>query len=171
MKIRSCSVQEFRWRTIIKLHELGKGQKEIAQIVDCDQFWVSKVLKRYKSYGLESFLTKGKARGVPTKLNDQALERLSSMLIKGSLFYGFETDNWTRARIATLIQDKFSVSYHPAHITRLMRKMGFSLQKPKTRSYRKDDLQVFKMEKRAITSIKKKPMNRGICFFMPMKPL
>ncbi|MEM9685947.1 MAG: winged helix-turn-helix domain-containing protein [Bacteroidota bacterium] len=157
MKIRSCSVQEFRWRTIIKLHELGKGQKEIAQIVDCDQSWVSKVLKRYKSYGLESFLTKGKTRGAPTKLNDQALECLSLMLVQGALVYGFETDNWTRERIATLIRDKFSVSYHPAHISRLMRKIGFSLQKPKTRSYRKDDLQVSKWKKEQLPRLKKSP--------------
>lgn len=155
MKLQSSSVAEFRWRTIIRLHQLGKGQKEIAQIVDCGQSWVSKVLKRYKSFGLKGFLAEGKPRGAPTKLDDQALESLSSMLVQGALFYGFETDNWTRARIAKLIQDKFSVSYHPAHISRLMRKIGFSLQKPKTKSYRKDDLQVSKWKKERLPQLKK----------------
>jgi transposase len=157
MKLQFPCAQEFRLRTIVELHRLGKGQKEIAQIVDCSQVWVSKVLRRYRECGLEGLLVKGKAKGARAKLDDQALQSLSSMLVKGALFYGFETDNWIRERIAELILNKFSVSYHPAHISGLMRKIGFSLQKPKTRSYRKDDLEVSKWKNEQLPQLKKSP--------------
>lgn len=151
------SAQRFRLLTIVRMYELCKPQREIAQIVDCCQSWVSRVLKRYKSLGLEGLLSEGKTRGPRSKLDTQELQCLSTMLIKGALSYGFKTDNWTRERIAKLIKDHFCVSYHPAHISRLMRKLGFSLQKPKARSYGKDDLEVVKWKKEHLPQLKKSP--------------
>ena len=157
MRLTDYSAQRFRFLTIVKLYRLKKSQTEIAHIVACDQSWVSKVLKRYKALGLKGILSRGKTRGARAQLDAQGLKRLSTMLVKGALAYGFETDNWTRERIAQLIQTHFSVSYHPAHVSRLMRKLGFSLQKPKTRSYRKDDLEVAKWKHEQLPRLKKSP--------------
>ena len=100
-------------------------------------------------------MIKGKAKGAQSKLSTDQFTLLRELLLQGALHHGFETDNWTRERIAQLIMDKFQVSYHAAHISRLMKKMGFSSQKPRTRSYRKDELQVQHWKTEQLPRIKK----------------
>ena len=52
------------------------------------------------------------------------------MLDRGALVYGFPTDRWTLGRVQQLIQQKFEITYHPNYLNRLLRKLGFSPQKP-----------------------------------------
>jgi putative transposase len=52
------------------------------------------------------------------------------MLRRGARACGFETDRWTQARIQRVIEREFGVTYHPKHIGRLMKALGWSVQKP-----------------------------------------
>ncbi len=52
------------------------------------------------------------------------------MLDRGALACGFSTDRWTLERVRQLIQREFGVNYHPNYLNRLLRKLGFSPQKP-----------------------------------------
>ena len=155
MKLKTTSAQEFRFRTIVELYQSGKTQQEIAQAVDCSQVWVSKVLKRYKTQGDSGLQVKGKAPGASPKLTTGQFSQLKTLLNQGALIHGFATDNWTRERIAQLINKRFGVSYHPAHISRLMKRLGFSLQKPRTRSYRQDQEQVQIWKNKQLPALKK----------------
>src|SRR5215213_8886407 len=49
---------------------------------------------------------------------------------RGAEAYGFRGEVWTCARVAEVIRTEFGVLYHPAHVSRLVRKLGLSLQKP-----------------------------------------
>jgi len=69
--------------------------------------------------------------------------------------HGFETDNWTRERMAQLVLRHFGVSYHPAHMSKIMKKIGFTVQKPKTKSYRKDEQSVRKWREEQLPELKK----------------
>ena len=155
MRLQDTHSQEFRFQTIVKLSQAGKTQSMIADTLDCSQAWVSKVLNRYKDLGAEGLRVKGKAKGAKPKLDLDQIEQLKNLLLQGALEHGFTTDNWTRERIAELIKKEFSVSYHPAHISRIMRKIGFSLQKPKTKSYRKDEQSVNKWKNEELPELKK----------------
>ena len=42
---------------------------------------------------------------------------------------GLPTDLWTCPRVSWLIQHRFGVHYHPAHVSRLLHGLGFSPQK------------------------------------------
>lgn len=155
MRLSEISAQEFRYRTVVELHKEGKTQIEISNLVDCSQAWVSKILTRYKREGEAGLSVKGKAKGAPSKLSELQFSELPKLLKEGALKHGFPTDNWTRERIASLILDKFSVSYHPAHISRLMQKLGFSLQKPQSKSYRKDEKAAKKWKDEDLPELKK----------------
>jgi transposase len=155
MRLQGITAQEFRFRTIVRLYEEGKAQVAIAQTVGCSQCWVSKILQRYREEGEVGLQVKGKAPGKPAGLGDFELAQLRMLLLQGALIHGFTTDNWTRERIAALIQQKFNVSYHPAHISRLMKKIGFSLQKPQAKSYRKDPQQVHSWRTEQLPELKK----------------
>ncbi len=83
------------------------------------------------------------------------MDHLSEMLLQGALAHGFETDNWTRERMAELVLKQFGVRYHPAHMSNLMRKIGFTVQRPKARSYRKDEESVRKWREEQLPELKK----------------
>ena len=45
-------------------------------------------------------------------------------------------------RVAAVIQRRFGVRYHPAHISRLLRQEGLSVQKPIRRASQRDEAKV-----------------------------
>jgi transposase len=55
---------------------------------------------------------------------------LKKELDRGALASGFPTDRWTLERVQKLIKKEFGVIYHLNYLNRLLRKLGFSPQKP-----------------------------------------
>jgi transposase len=155
MKLRSDEAIEYRYELIIRLDSEGKSQGSIAQAAKCSQGWVSQVLKRSRSSGGQPLKVKGKALGAAPKLTQAQLEELKGLLVQGALAHGFETDNWGRGRVLELIRLKFGVVFHVSHMSKLLKRMGFSLQKPKTRSYRKDDAAVKDWKENRLPALKK----------------
>ena len=162
MRLKGIPAQEFRFQTIVRLSEEGKTQAQIAQAVKCSQAWVSRILKRHRQSGSAGLKVKGTAPGASSRLSKQQLNQLKRLLKKGALKSGFSTDNWTRERIAQLIAKQFSVSYHPAHISRIMKRIGFSLQKPIVQSYRKDHKAEQAWIKDQLPALKKKQNKKTI---------
>jgi transposase len=46
---------------------------------------------------------------------------------------------WTCGRVAEVIRKEFGVIYHPAHVSRLVRSLGLSLQKPMRLANQRDE--------------------------------
>ena len=46
---------------------------------------------------------------------------------------------WTAARIAAVIKEVFGISYHPSHICKLLKEIGWSVQKPIRRATQRDE--------------------------------
>lgn len=157
MRLTDESAQRYRNERIVALKKAGKTQVQIADLLDCSQAWVSKLLKFHRTHGTVDTSDFRQKPGPKCGLTPTDLEQLKKDLKQGALAHGFRTDNWTRERISTLIGQKFGVHYHPAHISRLMRKIGFSVQKPKRRSYRKDMTEVTEWKEERFPAAKKKP--------------
>lgn len=155
MRFKEDTAIEYRFGLIIRLYEEGRSQQSIAQLTQCSQSWVSKVLDRHRTSGATGIKVKGKAPGNSPRLSKAHLEALKTLLVEGALKHGFETDNWSRERIAQLIKNKFGVSFHVSHISKLVRQIGFTLQKPKTRSYRKDEEAVAAWKQSELPALKK----------------
>jgi transposase len=68
--------------------------------------------------------------GAPPRLSEVERARLPELLAQGAqAYYGFRGDVWTCERVAVVIRREFGVSYHPAHVSRLLKKLRLSLQK------------------------------------------
>lgn len=78
-------------------------------------------------------------RGVKPRLTAKRLDRLAQALRKGAYPQGYVADYWTLDRIARLIWDLFGVRYHPSGVWRLLRRLGWSSQKPQRRALQRDD--------------------------------
>ena len=60
-------------------------------------------------------------------------------LAQGAPAFGFIGAVWTTKRIAAIIRELFGVWYHPAHVSRLVRALGQSVQVPVTQATQRDD--------------------------------
>lgn len=155
MRLKGDEAKEYRFALIGQLHAEGKSQTAISKLVQCSQSWVNEVLRRQKALGEIPLKVKGKALGKTPKLNNGQLEALKGMLLEGALQHGFETDNWSRERVAELIQRHFGVNFHISHMSKLLAQLGFTLQKPKAKSYRKNEAAVQEWKDKRLPALKK----------------
>ncbi len=113
-----------------RLLKAGKlSQAEISRHLDVSRMTVSDWAKTIAATGLRG-LRKRKAAGSPSKLSKPQKQKLKRILDRGALAYGFPTDRWTLERVRQLLQQEFEVPYHPNYLNRLLRRLGFSPQKP-----------------------------------------
>jgi len=71
--------------------------------------------------------------------------------------HGWSTELWTLERIGLLLQRQFGVSYHPGHVWRILRSLGWSLQRPATRARERDEKAIEGWKKQAWPRLKKTP--------------
>jgi transposase len=76
-------------------------------------------MKRAREEGVEGFRDKPPP-GAPPRLSEQERARLPELLTQGAQAHGFRGDVWTCSRVSEVIRREFGVSYHPAHVSRLL---------------------------------------------------
>jgi transposase len=99
--------------------------------------------------------------GRPPKLDRRQRRRLERLLLKGARAAGYESDLWTCPRIAELIAEEFDVRYHPDHIGRLLRSLGWSPQRPQRRAAERNEARIQGWIREVWPRIKKKPRGAG----------
>src|SRR5262249_53101834 len=138
---RSTSRQDVReWRRIRawELHQAGWTGRAIAMALKVSEGAVSGWLKRARAGGVTA-LPRHPAPGPTPKLTAQQRAQLPALLAKGAEAYGFIGAVWTTTRVAAVIKREFGVSYHPAHLSRLLRQEGLSVPKPVVRATQGND--------------------------------
>lgn len=77
--------------------------------------------------------------GRPSRLTTAQLRRLETALQRGAYNYGYAEDYWTLDRIAHLIWELFSVRYHPSAVWHILKRLGWSCQKPQRVAFQRND--------------------------------
>ena len=80
-----------------------------------------------------------RAPGPASRLSRSQQQQLADALLQGPQAHGYETQLWTLARIAEVIERLFSVTYNPHYVSELLHKMGWSCQKPLCRARERDE--------------------------------
>jgi len=145
---KTLSSQATDWREgrrlrAFELKEQGWKQKEIAEALGVTEGAVSQWMRRARmrratEEGVEALKHKPPPGATP-RLDDSQRVRLKELMNFDAEAYGFRGKVWTCARVAELIRKEFGVSYHPAHVSRLVRALGLSLQKPTRRANQRDE--------------------------------
>ena len=102
----------------------------IATILEAPRSKVSLWLGRYEEYGWEALL-EGHRSGRPRQLDAQQRQDLCAILDSGPVAYGFVSGVWTSPMIGRVIQEEYEVIYHPGHVRKLLKELGFSVQRPR----------------------------------------
>jgi transposase len=95
-------------------------------------------MKRAEKEGVEG-LKRKPPPGASARLSKEQRAKLPELLARGAPAHGFRGEVWTCARVAEVIRKEFGVSYHPAHVSRLVRASGLSLHKPARRATQRDE--------------------------------
>jgi len=77
--------------------------------------------------------------GRASRLSAEQKAQLVGLLEQGAEAHGFLGNVWTTKRVASVIKEAFGVRYHPAHMSRLLREIGWSVQKPIRRATQRND--------------------------------
>lgn len=99
--------------------------------------------------------------GRPRQLSDTQCAELSKALVEGALAQGFATELWTLPRVAKLIRQRFGVRYSVGHMWHLLRRLGFSCQKPARRATQRDEAQIKRWKTKRWPALKKTPLVEG----------
>lgn len=121
-----------------ELRQKGWKQQAIAGALGVTQGAVSQWLKRVKEGGVEGLRHRPPPGAVP-RLSSEQRDQLLELLARGAESFGFQGDVWTQPRVATLIRDRFGVSYDPSQVGRILKAGGWSSQKPVHRATQRDE--------------------------------
>jgi transposase len=96
-----------------------------------------------------------------SKPSDEQRKKLPELLQRGAETYGFRGDIWTNPRVAQVIRREFGISYHPAHVSRILKELGWTPQKPIRRAKQRKEEEVQKWWKERLPELEKKPISKG----------
>lgn len=138
----------------MELLQAGLTMNAVARRMNTTVTSVFRWKSAYKQ-GSDKALAAKPVPGRPRKLVDNERKRLLDILLQGALAYGFPNDLWTLKRIARVIRKEFEVEYHPGHVWKLLRGLGWSCQVPERRSIQRDEQAIEDWKKNKWPYIKK----------------
>jgi len=112
------------------LNSEGHTSGGVARILRSPRSKVSLWLAHYQGHGMDGLL-EGHRCGRPGQLKETQCQTLADIVESGPVAYGFDCGVWTSPRIARVIEEEFGIRYHPGHVRKVLRGMGFSVQRPR----------------------------------------
>jgi transposase len=97
---------------------------------------------RHWRQGGEAALGGAGRAGRRPRLSQTELDAVAQALSKGPAAFGFDTDLWTLARVAAVIEQLTGVRFHPGHVWRLLRRLDWSPQRPARRAAERDEAEI-----------------------------
>lgn len=138
----------------------GHSTGEIARTLKVHRSGVPVWIDHWNKYGEEGLL-EGHRCGRPSELDAPQREQLTDILDSGPVAHGLETGIWTSPLVAQVIRQQFGRSYHPGHVRKLLRQLGYSVQRPTTRLVQADEQQKRKWTRYTYPNLKKTPFGKG----------
>jgi transposase len=133
LSLETTDVREYRRLCAWNLFQQGLKQCQIALALGVSEGAVSQWGHAARTGGVDALRTK-KAPGATSRLTKEQLAQLPALLSQGAEAHGFRGNIWTRARVQKVIEREFGVCYHVSHLSRLLKQIGCSRQKPVRRA-------------------------------------
>ena len=138
----------------------GLSRSEVARQVGVHRQSMSRWARRLAEEGRSGLKRLGRAGRRP-RLGAQNRERIRRALKPGPEALGYETGLWTANRVAHVIEQDCGVQYHPGHVWRLLRQLGWSSQRPTGWALERSQPAVRRWKQRRWPELKRKPKKSG----------
>ena len=157
---RDFAALEERRREAARLLRAGLSQSAVAREVGAHRQSVCRWARELEQSGLRG-LRRAARTGRPPKLSVAQLRELERALKRGPETFGFTSGLWTATRVRELIAQQTGVRYHEDHVWRILRKLGWSCQRPVGRALERDEQAIRQWKKYRWPQIKKKRSAKG----------
>jgi transposase len=118
----------------------GKSKAEVAGELGVSAQTAGRWYARWRDGGWVGMRTA--RQGKPAQLGPAELAKIRRVLDRGAVAAGFDNDLWTLGRIAEVIERVTGVAHHPGHVWRILKAMGWSLQRPARKAAERDEAQI-----------------------------
>ncbi|MBN8473327.1 winged helix-turn-helix domain-containing protein [Sulfuritalea sp.] len=137
----------------------GMSKSEVARELGVARQTVATWEQKLAEGGKES-LKRGDL-GRPRQLDTEQERELGKVLMAGALAAGYPTELWTLPRIGKVITKQFGVEYSTGHLWHLLRRLGFSCQKPEKRAIQRNEAEIVRWKRHGWPGLKKKPSEKA----------
>lgn len=157
MRTRGTAAElEIRRRIGGRLLLQGRKLREVADACDVDISSVKRWKERVRQGGLEALAA------VPPPVREAKLDasqqaKLVEILLAGPANAGYVNDLWTCGRVSEVIEKRFGIRYHLAHVWKILRRLGFSCQKPEQKAREQDEDEVCRWRRYQWPALKRGP--------------
>jgi len=143
-----------------KLFNQGVSQAEVARQTGVSRESARRWYVQWQRGGKAGLKQAGRAGRKP-RLQPAQLESLRRGLKEGPEVLGYGTGLWTTWRVADLIERQTGHKYHPGHVWRILRSLGWSCQRPTGRATQRDEPAIQRWKEVRWPAIKKKPASKA----------
>jgi transposase len=139
-----------------RLFDRGLSQSEVSRRLKVHRQSVSRWYQAWSQEGPGALRKAGRAGRKPRLLPSQ-LEQLGCGLKEGPEVLGYGTGLWTTWRVADLIERQTGEKFHPGHVWRILRSLGWSCQRPTGRAIQRDESAIRRWKRVRWPELKKRP--------------
>jgi transposase len=154
--IKRLQALRSRREKAIALFDQGERQAAVAAALKVSRQSVSRWYHDWLNGDTEALYGATRA-GRKRRLSKAQVQRIQKELLKGATAHGYSSDLWTLPRVAEVIEAVTAVRYHPGHVWRVLRQMGWSLQRPTLRAKERDEQKIRQWRRRTWAKVKKTP--------------
>src|ERR1700681_4226610 len=156
---RDFAALERRRMRAASLLAKGLSQSEVARRVGAHRQAERKWAAELETKGRAGLKKAGRAGRKP-RLSAEQICQIEHGLKRGPQALGYETSLWTANRVAHLIEQECGGSYHPGHVWKILRQLGWSCQRPAGRALERDEKAIERWKKERWPELKKRPRIR-----------
>jgi transposase len=132
--LRKEALRDNEYRVATRLHAVilsieRNVSVEIANILKVSRKNIPIRIHNWNELGAEG-LWEGHRSGRRSCMDDDVKEKLTDLIESGPVAYGLNTGVWTSKIIAEIIEEEFDIRYNAGHVRKLLKKIGFSVQRP-----------------------------------------
>lgn len=150
-----------------ELKQAGWKQQQIAEALGVSKMAVSQWMKLVSEEGVAGLQARPRP-GAPRRLTDEQLYMLPEFLSHGAEAYGFHGQVWTCARVSKVIHQEFEVSYDRSQVSRLLKQLNWTPQKPVERASQRDEAAITHWRTKMWCELKKRLAMNGESLFLWM---
>ncbi len=157
---RDFEALEGRRMEAARLLKQGVSQSEVARRLGVHRQSVIRWARQLAQSGRVGLKKAGRAGRRP-RLSSAQLKQIEHALKRGPEALGYANGLWTAGRVRELIEGQTGVRYHEAHVWRILRKLGWSCQRPSGRALERDEQAIRHWKQYRWPQIKKKRSAKG----------
>jgi len=159
--MRDFGALEQRRMKAAKMFARGKSQAEVAKVLGVSRQSASVWYMKWQDEGSRGLKAAGRAGRKP-RITPEQKAQVERQLARGPEAFGYATDLWTLPRIREVIKKVPGVDYHPGHVWKILRSMGWSCQKPVGKALERDEAAIARWLKDTWPEVKKTPAKPGL---------